>query len=71
MNIGDHILWRIPQPMGAPIIKTGQVKHVNDYGAIVNQWVKDSKGNRICIPEFYSWEELKRCQVMGKGAVCE
>lgn len=71
MSPGDHILWHIPQPMGMPIIKVGQVKHVNEFGAIVNQWGKDSKGERRCIPEFYPWSELKRAQVVGHGAVCE
>lgn len=71
MTIGDHILWHIPQPHGEPIIKSGQIKHVNDHGAIVNQWIKDTKGERRCIPEFYPWSELKRCQVVGNGAVCE
>lgn len=68
---GDHIIWHIPKPHGEPVIFTGQVKHVNEFGAIVNKWGKDSKGNRQCIPEFHSFQELARCQVVGTGAVCE
>lgn len=71
MTKGDHIIWHVPQPIGNPIIITGQVKHVNEHGAVVVQFVKDSKGNRHQIPEFYSWDELKRVQVMGHGQVCE
>lgn len=67
---GDHIIWHIPKPGGA-LIFTGQVRHVNEFGAVVNQWLRDSIGNHVCTPEFYSWSELSRCQVVGTGAVCE
>ena len=71
---GNFIIWHRTNPGGGFKAYAGTVRHTNDYGAIIERYEKDSRGEYRAYREFYPYDHLTRSQVVGReqaGGLCE
>lgn len=74
---GNFIIWHRVMPDGDHRAYAGTVRYANDYGVNIERYRKDSNGEFVRIPDFYPYDHLTRCQVVGNeaqsstGGLCE